>query len=267
MTAALSTKARWIGPALAFAGVAAILVVVFALPARSLLDWWILTTVLAPQQVLPLIGLAIALALAGRGVLVGGLVAFALGLTGGLAGEAVLLGFAGGLPDPAGLITPAASIVVGLGLLGPRVLRAGLVPVAALIAGGLCGLFLRLSDPSLRDPAFPIAGAAVVCWIVLAVMLTLRVLRRRWFDVAGRIAGSWLVAIGLMHGGAVIARAVRMEQMPPEPQTQPVSPAARPPDPAVPPGVDPGSFFPDPDTADALPGPARPRGFDPALQP
>ncbi|MEI2383715.1 hypothetical protein [Breoghania sp. JC706] len=266
MAGTFTPKARWIGPALALVGVVAILVVAFVLPKRSLLDWWIVTTVLAPQQVLPLVGLAIALGLAGRGVLVAGLAAFALGLAAGLASEAFLLGLAGGLPDPAGLVTPAASIVVGLGLLGPRRLRAGLVPAAALVAGGLCGLFLRLGDPSLRDPAFPIAGAAVVCWLVLAVALTVRVLRQRWFDVAGRIAGSWLVAIGLMHGGAVIAQAVRIERMPPAPMT-PTSPAARPPDPAAPPGVDPGTFFPNPDASDPLPGTDRPHGFDPARQP
>ncbi len=125
----------------------------------------------------------------------------------GLVGEAIVLDHLSTLPGPADLLTPIASIAIGLALLEPRGLRIIVVPLAVFLAATAAGIFLRLTDPSLHDPAFSIAGTVTVVWLVLALGLSVRAFRQSWFDLAGRILGSWLLAIGLLHGGAVIAQA------------------------------------------------------------
>jgi len=74
--------------------------------------------------------------------------------------------------------------------------------VAALIFGAMLVLTTRLTDPSLHEFAFTLAALLVAAWIVVAVSLTLRAFWRGWFPVFGRILGSWLIAIGLLSGGA-----------------------------------------------------------------
>ena len=247
------------GPGLLVAGLGICLWLLFGLSQRSLLDWWILGTVLAPARVLPLVGLAIALALCRRGGLVAGFLAFVAGLAGGLWAERFLVGVLISGPEPTELLAPALSLMAGAALLSPSRLRAYIVPLAAVFAGLAAGLLVRLSDPSLRDPVFPIAGTLVALWIVLAVMLTVRAFRRQWFDIAARIVGSWLIAIALLHGGAVIAQAMRV------PLQQ--APLARPADPALPGQTGEEGLFPDPD---AFPGDEpsdAPPGMEPFRQP
>jgi hypothetical protein len=46
----------------------------------------------------------------------------------------------------------------------------------------------------------------------------LRAFRRGWFSIFGRILGSWLLAIGLLYGGASL---VPPKRQPPPPAVQP----------------------------------------------
>jgi hypothetical protein len=66
----------------------------------------------------------------------------------------------------------------------------------------------------------------IACWIVGAVILTLRAFRRGWFVIFGRILGSWLFAIGLLYGGA--ARAPATSGQPDRAQVQPGYPLRQP---------------------------------------
>jgi hypothetical protein len=77
-----------------------------------------------------------------------------------------------------------------------------MAPVSAAIFGAMLGLSIRLTDPSLHVPAYTWTPVLIAFWIIVAVTLTLRAMRRTWFDIFGRILGSWLIAIGVLYGGA-----------------------------------------------------------------
>ncbi len=198
----------WSGPALAAIG-AIVLAAIEFLPAtaQSTLAWWIATSALAPVRVLPLLGLGVALALVDIYLCVVSLLLFACGIAAGLVTQDHFVTALAALPQAAShdfLTGPISCLAVGLALATGARLRRGLLPFAALIAGAMLVFANRVSDPSLHDWRFPLAGIAIALWIVGSVMLTLRAFRRDWFTIPGRILGSWLIAIGLLYGGATL---------------------------------------------------------------
>jgi hypothetical protein len=101
------------------------------------------------------------------------------------------------------------------------------------------------------------AGIAFAFWIVAAVCLTVRAFRQPWFDIPGRILGSWLIAIGLLYGGASLVPR-RTPAAPPRPLQ-------------APPGsldslIGPGASTTIPDLRPS-PRDHQPEGFDPSRQP
>lgn len=224
---------------------------------RSTLSWWILDSALSPQRVLPLVGLGFGLALTGR---LGCAAAAVLGVAGIAAGHIYrdgLLSLLGHLPGAAAhifLTGPVASLAAGLALILPDRPRGWLLPLAAGVIGAMLALAIKLTDPSFHDPTISWAGIAVALWIVAAVFLTVRAFRQPWFGIAGRIAGSWLLAIGLLYGGAALMPGP--QRMPAEaPAPTPAPGQSAPPAPITPP-------FPDGNET----GPARPPGA-PDLRP
>jgi hypothetical protein len=200
---------RWTGPALLGLGAAAAAALALQpTDGQGLLGWWILSSALAPERVLPLVGLGVACSLARPQHAAAALVLFAAGIAVGfLAREQALLVLAT-IPDAAAhqfRVTPLACIAAGLALApGPR-LRPWLLPFAAAVVGIALALAIFLTDPSFHDATIPGAGILVGAWITLAVWLTGRAFSRRWFGIAGRILGSWLIAIGLLYGAAWLA--------------------------------------------------------------
>lgn len=199
---------KWSGPILAGLGLCGIAAIAL-LPAmkENPLARWILTETLAPARVLPLIGLGAAFALVGRRVLGTGGVLFGLGLAGGLFAEDRLLAVLDAVPQASThlfLTGPISYFVVGAALASGERLRGFLAPTAALILGAMVALAIKLTDPSLHAPAYTWTPVLVACWVVAAMAMTLRANRRGWFSIFGRILGSWLVAIGLLYGGASI---------------------------------------------------------------
>ena len=76
----------------------------------------------------------------------------------------------------------------------------------------MLGLVIRLMDPSLHEPAYTWTPVLIAFWIIVAVSLTIRAFWRGWFPIFARIFGSWLLAIGLLYGGAML---VTKRQPPP----------------------------------------------------
>lgn len=94
----------------------------------------------------------------------------------------------------------------------------------------MLALAIVVTDPSLNDSTNSRAGVPIGVWIVGAVSLSLRAFRRGWFDIAGRIAGSWLIAIGLLYGGVALLpeRTNPVPSLPRQaPATAPGSPSTR----------------------------------------
>lgn len=200
------TLAKWVGPALAGLGIAGIAIVALQLLGdRALLARWILSSALAPERVLPLLGLGAALSLAGRRQCLAGALLFAGGIAVGLQQREPMLSALALIPHAPRhhfLTGPIASVASGLPLVAGARLRHALLPIAAILVGIALALAIKLSDPSLHDPTIVEAGVVVGVWIVGAACLTLRAFRRGWFDRAAPILGSWLIAIGLLYGGA-----------------------------------------------------------------
>jgi hypothetical protein len=194
----------WSGPVVAALGAAA-LATTLLLAKQSALARWILTDTLAPARVLPLIGMGVAFALLGAGGLISSLALFALGIGGGLYVEDRLLRALDGVPGAAmhlSLTGPLSYVAAGAALVVGARWRPGTAPVSAAILGAMLGLTIKLTDPSLHAPAYTWTPVLIAFWIVSAVTLTLRALRNVRFEIFGRILGSWLIAIGLLYGGA-----------------------------------------------------------------
>ena len=219
------TPARtWSGPALV--GLGLIAVAAAALVANeSPLARWILSETLAPARVLPLIGLGAAFGLVGTRTLIASLVLFALGIAGGLIIEDRLLAILDMVPRAATHLFftgPICYLASGAALVASARWRTWLAPAAALILGAMLALTIKLTDPSLHEPAFTWTPVLIAFWILAAVLLTVRAFRRGWFAIFGRILGSWLIAIGLLYGGASLVPPKR-EPPPPAMALPPVS--------------------------------------------
>jgi hypothetical protein len=207
---------------------------------------WLLTETLAPARVLPLIGLGVAFALVGARLFMAALVLFACGIAGGLRAEYWLLWTLDLIPGAAThlfLAEPINYLAAGAALIASTRWRNYVAPIAAVVFGATLALTTRLTDPSLHESAFTVAPVLIAFWIVIAVSLTLRAFRRGWFLIFSRILGSWLIAIGILYGGASLV------------------PKREPPPPTIPPPSSPEPM-PGPDsTIPGLPTPGQPGPF------
>ena len=193
------------GPVLLMLGVAGVLGILMLPPdERGTLGWWILSNAFAYQRVLPLAGLGLALAFVSPSQRRTAFFLFALGMALGFIFADPFLSTVALLPGAARshfLVAPIMSVAVGLSLASPGWIRRSVLPVAAIITGAVFAIAIWLTDPSFRDLTITLTGIGVGFWILLAVCLTVRQFWQTWFEIAGRILGSWLIAIGLLYGG------------------------------------------------------------------
>jgi hypothetical protein len=196
---------KWAGPALVMLASAGATALALQPPgSRSTVAWWILSSALAPDRVIPLVGLGAALSLVSLGQCMGGVALLAAAFAAGLPLGERLVSLLANIPGAVNnlLTGPISSIAAGLVLVSPAGLRPWLLPPSAAAIGVTLALAIKLTDPTLHDPMIRGAGALVGLGIVASVLLTGRAFRQKWFDIAGRILGSWLIAIGLLYGSA-----------------------------------------------------------------
>ena len=189
------------------------MILLFALGAFALLPAadgsplarWILAEVLTAERMLPLIGLGVVCGLIGPLSLAAAALLFALGIAGGLLAEDPLLRLLDHIPQAATHLFfagPIAFLAVGAALAAGSRTWSWLGPGAALIVGAMAALMVKMTDPTLHQPAYTWTPILIACWIVIAVALTLRGYQSKWIAIFARILGSWLLAIGLLYGGA-----------------------------------------------------------------
>lgn len=200
---------KWSGPALTALGLlAAAAIALTPAAGRSTLMWWILSSALAPERILPLVGLGVALALVDRRYSLGALALFGGGLAVGFFRKDWFLSALEAIPRATShhfLTGPISTVIVGVALLLPAArLRSWFLLIAAAVAGSMLAIAIEVSDPSLHDVTIPLAGVIVGSWIVVAISLTVRAFWRIWFPIPARILGSWLIAIGLLYGGTAL---------------------------------------------------------------
>jgi hypothetical protein len=202
----LVNAGRWSGPALAVVGLLAT-ATIGLLPAaeRSTLTWWIFSSALAPERVLPLVGIGAALALVDFRYCLAALVLFGGGITVGFIAHDWLLSALEKIPQATNhhfLIGPISSVAVGVALVLPGArLRSWLLLFAAPVTGSLLAVAIKVTDPNLDDTTIPLVGVVVGIGIVISILLTARAFRREWFLIPACIFGSWLIAIGMLYGG------------------------------------------------------------------
>lgn len=204
---ALAAAIKWSGPALTALGLlAAAAIALTPAAGRSTLMWWILSSALAPERILPLVGLGVALALVDRRYSLGALALFGGGVAVGFFSKDWLLSALEAIPRATShhfLTGPISTVIVGVALVLPAArLRSWFLLIAAAVAGTMLAIAIEVTDPSLHDVAIPLAGVVVAFWIVAAISLTVRAFWRIWFPIPARILGTWLIAIGLLYGGA-----------------------------------------------------------------
>ena len=221
-----------------------------------MLERGVLAVLLSYERVLPLLGFACALApLPGRKMVLATALAV-LGLWLGFVGREWLIALAVSGPTTwvrLSLPGPIACLAAGLVLAAPERAQFWLLPAAAVVIGAMLAVALKLVDPSFHDPNFLRGALAAAVWLVAAIALIGRRQAPSWLAIAVRIFGSWLIAIGLMLGAAIM--------IPRSAPAPPLAEPARPGDPVVPGArTRPGNDAPSP-------VPAAPPGFDPPRQP
>lgn len=231
MSPSFQHYSRWTGPALLTLGAAAVAALLLTPVAdQGKLVWWLRSSALAPERILPLIGTGIALVLAGPRLWIVALAGFGAGIVAGFVAREPILAVLAQIPD-APLhqfrVGPIACIAAGLALIPGASLRSWLLLPAVLVVGATFAVAINLTDPSFHDATIPRTGVAIGFWITAGIALTGRAFRRRWFVIAGRILGSWLVAIGLLYGGATLTTPTdeAVEPSVVEPATTPEGPA------------------------------------------
>lgn len=152
----------------------------------------------------------VALALLGLGVLAGGLATnrqFAVVIAVFCAALILsLFNFIGlwqvflahGIDEQIYLVTPGAVGLTGLALWLPQRFHYAAALVVAVCLAFDIALFIGLQDLAHNINTFTTGAMVAALWLVASPAWLVRHFRRPWLPVAGRILGSWLLAIELL---------------------------------------------------------------------
>ena len=206
-----SIPLNWVGAGLAALG-ALVVAIVLLVPAseRGPVGWWLVSEALSFRRVLPLLGIGAALALVPRRACLAAFAAFSIGLAFGGRGVDALIDAAVQVPGGelyftlTSLVSPVAFLAAGVALVSPPRVRPWLAPPAALVVGVAFASFVRITYPAFGDPGIVMAGVLFGFWVASTATLSLRRIRDHWFDIAGRILGSWCIGIALLDGGTAL---------------------------------------------------------------
>lgn len=205
---------------------ALILAVLAALPSDHLpvAIWWLQDNVLQPNLLLPLAGFGLATALVGRRAIAFAIVAFAIGLAAGFSDDAIWDSVFSQVPfafENQFYSAPLAAIIVGATLILPDRARKLALPLAAFCVGAMLSLCIVMTDPTSGAPSIPVIGLIFAAWLAVSLHICASTFKRYRVDIAMRIFGSWLVAIGILYGGATLFRQPKHLDLPPPTPMEP----------------------------------------------
>jgi hypothetical protein len=195
-------RSAWAAPATALAFIA-VVVALIALPAAEHrpLQAGLLDTLLRFDRSLPLVGLGLLLAEASRREMAASALLLLVGLgLGAVAGARI----ATAIEEDFTLVTylftlgPLLCLAVGGALVAPRTVRGFASPAAAFLSGLVLAVGLLAELPGALGAEYLAGSALAILAAILVPLLILRDIRSPGLSVATRIAGSWLIAIGLM---------------------------------------------------------------------
>ena len=202
-----ANSVRWGGPVMAALRLSLIVLITLT-QEQSLFGQWFLWQAIAPEQILPIVGLGFAFGLVSLRIFFTWLVLLIIGILGGFAAYdrvIFLLYIAWDPPSDFYVTGPISYLAAGLPLLSHDRLRDWSLPLAAFIVGTMLAIAIFLDDPSQGDPLFTCAPLVAAFWTFISVSLTVRAFRRSWLVIFVRILGSWTLAIGVLYAGASAA--------------------------------------------------------------
>jgi hypothetical protein len=182
---------------------------------RTLIERGMIYTIMTYDLVLPLLGLGIAASQMRRWQAVLVAAVFAGGVPVGIEGEYRLLAEGRISIQYAGYFAfagPLCCVMAAAALAFAGRARSWITPVAALLSGVALGFAIALHHPSVGDLRFPFGATAGGLWLISLAPAILRPFDRSWLRIGGRIFASWLVAIGLMLGGAKLVAMERADR-------------------------------------------------------
>lgn len=103
-----------------------------------------------------------------------------------------------GLDEQIYLVTPVAVGLCGVSLWLPEKVRYPAALALSVLLAFDIALFIGLNEFAHDINTFTIGALLAASWILVAPAFLLRRFRRPWLTIAGRILGSWLVAIELL---------------------------------------------------------------------
>lgn len=182
--------------------------VYFNPPTENIISAWLIWDVLSISQILPLVGLGIALSILSRPFIIISIVVFIVAYFLALENYSRLWIYFANPSDVSQhlyLTLPIASFFSGLLLVSPSFLRKYLVFIVSFIIAAMVAITVKLTDPTLHDPIIPKLGLSVSIWIIISIMMCAKYFYKAWFPIAIRILGSWLLASSLLFGGTALA--------------------------------------------------------------
>lgn len=195
------------------------------IPAAALLSGGSLSdlspaSLLTAERLLPLFGLGLLLGqLRGRATGLG-LVLLVAGAGLGIAGRELFFRQMATIPGAAAhmfLTGPLACVLIGLPLVLPDGLRRLVAPPLLVPAAGALAIATVLGDPTLHARGYLPSALAAQAWLVALIAFGTVAMDRPWLSIAVRIVASWLIAIGLLYGGAHLAAKRTALELPPFP--------------------------------------------------
>jgi len=208
---------------------------------RSLAERGALSVTVAVGRALPLVGLAVAIGLAGCRTALAGSLFFALAACLGYAAKDAVTAALLATPGTSYrlfLVDPLACVTVGLVLAPPPRLRPWILPPLAAVCGAVIALSIKLNNPDSEKLGFPAGGSVAAIWLIFVLAMLARRLNGHWLHILARVLGSWLIAIGLLLGGTAFVQRSPVDTAPPLVQpTMPGIPEELPPKPRKLPGL------------------------------
>ncbi|GEO85192.1 MULTISPECIES: hypothetical protein [Alphaproteobacteria] len=207
------------GSALALTGLVAI-AVAYALSGQARWVDFPLASLITAERLLPLVGLGLLLGQMRGGGMAVAMALFVVGAGLGIAFREVFFVLAARLPGAGAhmfLTGPIACVLIGVPLVLPRAIRPWfafplLAPAAAVLA-----IATLLGDPTLHARSYLPSALAVEAWLIVSIAFLVSGFYRPWLAIAVRIFASWLIAIGLLYGGAYVASKRTAPEPPPFP--------------------------------------------------
>ncbi|MGV1896993.1 hypothetical protein GOZ84_16730 [Agrobacterium vitis] len=175
---------------------------------QETLDHWLLSTTFTIERLLPLIGTGFILGQLPRRRLPLALLVLAAGFVAGFVWRDMWMQLLAPLPAAPShffLVGPLACLLAGAILVLPLPLRfwSGLALLPVL--GIALSLAISFSDPSLHDRLYLPSALSAALWLLLVSGLVAGIVTAAWTRIASRVYGSWLLAIGMLYGGAYMA--------------------------------------------------------------